>query len=114
MSRYFLFLLINVVFIFLVASTYWQLVRDLASSPAKGIEKLADALAAGKARHFFVSYVILQGARAVYFGITPGPHSSAIGIGLMPLQLLNLGILIPRMIYRLFITRTPRGQSYIL
>ena len=59
--RYFLFLLMNVVFIFLVASTYWQLVRDLASSPAKGIEKLADALAAGKARHFFVSYVILQG-----------------------------------------------------
>ncbi|OSD04375.1 DUF221-domain-containing protein [Trametes coccinea BRFM310] len=90
MKKYFLFLLINVVFIFLVASTYWQLVRDLASSPAKGIEKLADALAAGKARHFFVSYVILQ------------------GIGLMPLQLLNLGIIIPRMIYRLFITRTPR------
>ncbi|KAI0352968.1 DUF221-domain-containing protein [Trametes cingulata] len=90
MKKYFLFLLINVVFIFLVASTYWQLVRDLASSPAKGIEKLANALAAGKARHFFVSYVILQ------------------GIGLMPLQLLNLGILIPRMFYRLFITRTPR------
>ncbi|KAI0638316.1 DUF221-domain-containing protein [Trametes polyzona] len=90
MKKYFLFLLINVVFIFLVASTYWQLVRDLASSPAKGIEKLADALAAGKARHFFVSYVILQ------------------GIGLMPLQLLNLGIIIPRLFYRLFITRTPR------
>ncbi|KAI9000885.1 DUF221-domain-containing protein [Trametes punicea] len=90
MKKYFLFLLMNVVFIFLVASTYWQLVRDLASSPAKGIEKLADALAAGKARHFFVSYVILQ------------------GIGLMPLQLLNLGIIIPRLFYRLFITRTPR------
>ncbi|KAI0677415.1 DUF221-domain-containing protein [Trametes maxima] len=90
MKKYFLFLLINVVFIFLVASTYWQLVRDLASSPAKGIEKLADALAAGKARHFFVSYVILQ------------------GIGLMPLQLLNLGVIIPRAVYRLFVTRTPR------
>ncbi|OJT11675.1 Calcium permeable stress-gated cation channel 1 [Trametes pubescens] len=90
MKKYFLFLLVNVIFIFLVASTYWQLVRDLTNSPAKGIEKLADALAAGKARHFFVSYVILQ------------------GIGLMPLQLLNLGILIPRMFYRLFITRTPR------
>ncbi|CDO68681.1 hypothetical protein BN946_scf184652.g8 [Trametes cinnabarina] len=90
MKKYFLFLLINVVFIFLVASTYWQLVRDLASSPAKGIEKLADALAAGKARHFFVSYVILQ------------------GLGLMPLQLLNLGVIIPRLVYRLFITRTPR------
>ncbi len=60
-SRYFLFLCINVVFIFLVASTYWQLVRDLASSPAKGLEKLAQALNGGNARHFFVSYVILQG-----------------------------------------------------
>lgn len=49
-GRYFLFLLVNVVFIFLVASTYWQLVRDFANSPAKGIEKLAYALAAGKAR----------------------------------------------------------------
>ena len=59
--RYFLFLLVNVVFIFLVASTYWQLVRDLAQSPAKGLEKLAQALNAGNATHFFVSYVILQG-----------------------------------------------------
>ncbi|KAH9899740.1 hypothetical protein C8Q73DRAFT_639178 [Cubamyces lactineus] len=92
MKKYFLFLLMNVVFIFLVASTYWQLVRDLASSPAKGIEKLADALAAGKARHFFVSYVILQ------------------GLGLMPLQLLNLGVIIPRLFFRLFITRTPRAD----
>ncbi|KAI0916716.1 hypothetical protein AcW1_010239 [Taiwanofungus camphoratus] len=90
LKKYFLFLLVNVVFIFLVASTYWQLVRDLASSPAKGVEKLAYALAAGKARHFFLSYVILQ------------------GLGIMPLQLLNLGVLIPRLIYRLFITRTPR------
>ncbi|TFK94670.1 DUF221-domain-containing protein [Polyporus arcularius HHB13444] len=90
MKKYFLFLLINVVFIFLVASTYWQLVRDLASSPAKGLEKLAQALNAGNARHFFVSYVILQ------------------GLGLMPLQLLNLGVIIPRLVYLIFITRTPR------
>lgn len=31
------------------------------------------------------------------------------GLGIMPLQLLNLGVIIPRIIYRLFITRTPRG-----
>ena len=49
-SRYFLFLLINVVFIFLFASTYWQLVRDLANSPAKIPEKLAAALQKGNAR----------------------------------------------------------------
>jgi len=48
--RYFLFLLVNVVFIFLVATTYWQLVRDLAGYPAKIPEKLAKALQSGKAR----------------------------------------------------------------
>jgi len=48
--RYFLFLLVNVVFIFLLASTYWQLMRDLANSPAKIPEKLAQALQMGRAR----------------------------------------------------------------
>ncbi|KAI0317538.1 DUF221-domain-containing protein [Amylostereum chailletii] len=90
LKKYFLFLLVNVVFIFLLASTYWQLVRDLANSPAKIPEKLAQALQRGRARHFFLSYVILQ------------------GLGIMPLQLLNLGIIIPRMFQRLFFTRTPR------
>ncbi|KAF8193023.1 hypothetical protein BJ912DRAFT_1094023 [Pholiota molesta] len=94
LKKYFLFLLINVVFIFLLATTYWQLVRDLANSPAKVPEKLAQSLQAGRARHFFLSYVILQ-------GMSP--------TGIMPLQLLNLGVIIPRMFYRMFYTRTPRG-----
>ena len=42
-------------------------------------------------RHFFLSYVILQ------------------GFGIMPLQLLNLGVIIPSAVMRLFVTRTPRG-----
>ncbi|CCA67384.1 hypothetical protein PIIN_01215 [Serendipita indica DSM 11827] len=88
--EYFLFLLINVVFIFLLASTYWQLVRDLANSPAKIPTKLAAALSMGRARSFFMSYVILQ------------------ALGVMPLQLLNLGIVIPRFIFIAFFTRTPR------
>jgi calcium permeable stress-gated cation channel len=33
-----------------------------------------------------------------------------VGLGIMPLQLLNLGVIIPRMIYLLFVTRTPRGS----
>ncbi|KAF5354076.1 hypothetical protein D9756_007257 [Leucocoprinus leucothites] len=90
LKKYFLFLLINVVFIFLLATTYWQLVRDLANTPAKVPEKLALALQAGQARRFFLSYVILQ------------------GLGIMPLQLLNLGVIIPRAVFRLFWTRTPR------
>ncbi|KAJ7822433.1 hypothetical protein B0H13DRAFT_2447922 [Mycena leptocephala] len=72
LKKYFLFLLINVVFIFLLATTYLQLL----------------ALQAGKARNFFLSYVILQ------------------AFGIVPLQLLNLGVIIPRF-FRLFVTRTP-------
>lgn len=65
-KRYFLFLLVNVVFIFLFTSTYIQLVRDLADSPAKIPTKLAAALSKGKARSFFMSYVVLQGESASY------------------------------------------------
>ncbi|KAI0759198.1 hypothetical protein BD413DRAFT_617979 [Trametes elegans] len=89
-KKYFLFLLINVGFIFLLASTYLQLVMDLANSPAKIPEKVAQALHAGKARHFFLSYVILQ------------------SLGIMPLQLLNLAIVIQRIFMRIFVARTPQ------
>ncbi|KIM23091.1 hypothetical protein M408DRAFT_321498, partial [Serendipita vermifera MAFF 305830] len=88
--RYFLFLLVNVVFIFLLASTYWQLVRDLANSPAKIPTKLAAALSMGRARNFFMSYVVLQ------------------ALGIMPLQLLNLGVIMPRFLFLALWTRTPR------
>ncbi|KAG8813472.1 hypothetical protein FRC17_001557 [Serendipita sp. 399] len=90
LKKYFLFLLVNVVFIFLLASTYWQLVRDLANSPAKIPAKLAAALSMGRARSFFMCYVILQ------------------ALGTMPLQLLNLGIIFPRFFYIALFTRTPR------
>ncbi|KAG7095118.1 hypothetical protein E1B28_005902 [Marasmius oreades] len=93
LKKYHLFLLVNVVFIFLVVSTYWALVRDLANFPAKIPEKLAKALQSGKARNFFLSYVILQ------------------GLGIMPLQLLNLGVLIPQFLMRMFFTRTPRDYA---
>lgn len=49
--RYFLFLLVNVVFIFLLASTYLQLIRDLANSPAKIPERIATALQKGNAKY---------------------------------------------------------------
>ncbi|KAF7368952.1 hypothetical protein MVEN_00221500 [Mycena venus] len=89
LKKYFLFLLINVVFIFLLASTYLQLLYELANFPAKIPEKIARALQAGKARNFFLSYVILQ------------------ALGIVPLQLLNLGVIIPRF-FTLFVTHTPR------
>jgi hypothetical protein len=41
---------VNVVFIFLLITTYWQLVRDLANSPAKIPERIAAALSKGAAK----------------------------------------------------------------
>lgn len=34
-----------------------------------------------------------------------------IGLGIMPLQLLNLGVIVPQMLMRMFVTRTPRGEE---
>ncbi|KAI6038575.1 hypothetical protein EDC04DRAFT_2694215 [Pisolithus marmoratus] len=89
LRKYFLFLLVNVVFIFLLASTYLQLVRDLANSPAKIPEKLAEALQKGQAKQVVSS-------------------TADFCLGIMPLQLLNLGVIIPRMVLQIFATRTPR------
>ncbi|KAG8904236.1 hypothetical protein FRB99_002056 [Tulasnella sp. 403] len=93
LKKYFLFLLINVVFIFLFAGTYLNLLRDLANSPATIPQKLATALQRGTAKHFFLNYVVVQ------------------GLGIMPLQLLNLGVVIPALVYRMFVTRTPRDYA---
>jgi len=90
MKRYFLFLLINVIFIFLLVSNYFQVARDLYEAPGKIPEKIAAALNKGVAKNYFVSYVMLQ------------------AFGIVPLQLLNLGVIIPRLFYRMFITRSPR------
>lgn len=56
----------------------------------KLVNKLALSLPG--ARNFFLSYVILQ------------------GIGVMPLQLVQLAVILPRWFYRLVWTRTPRGK----
>ena len=69
LKKYFVFLLVNVVFMFLVASTYLELIRDLANSPAKVPEKLALALRKGNAKHFFLSYVIFQGGLLLSFAV---------------------------------------------
>lgn len=87
--KYHFFLMINVFFLVVAVST-WDLARDLADQPMKFINKLALSLPG--ARNFFLSYVLLS------------------GIGIMPLQLVQLAVLLPRWFYRIFLTRTPRGQ----
>jgi hypothetical protein len=74
-----------------VAVSTWDLARDLADQPMKFINKLALSLPG--ARNFFLSYVLLQ------------------GLGIMPLQLVQLAVILPRWFYRIFFTRTPRGES---
>lgn len=88
LKKYYLFLMVSVVFIFLVATTAWGVLQELAENPMRVIDKFAASLP--KARFFSLSYVILQ------------------GIALQPLQLLQLPTLILRGFYRLFLTRTPR------
>ena len=75
--RYHFFLLVTIVFIFLLTTTFWALVRDLADSPAKVSptddslvdllirscqipEKLAIALQQTNVKPFMISYVMLQ------------------------------------------------------
>ncbi|ODN85669.1 membrane protein [Cryptococcus wingfieldii CBS 7118] len=92
LRKYYLFLIISVLFIFLLTSTYWALVRDLVDTPMKIPEKLARALQGSNVRNFMVSYVMLQ------------------ALGLMPLQLLTLGPLLSLGFARLF-TKTPRDYA---
>ncbi|WVQ84128.1 hypothetical protein IAT38_006275 [Cryptococcus sp. DSM 104549] len=93
LKKYHLFLLISVLFIFLLTSTYLALVRDLVDTPMKIPEKLASALQGDNVRNFMVSYVMLQ------------------ALGLMPLQLLNLGPLLSLGFARAFRTKTPRDYA---
>lgn len=74
----------------ITTSTY-TLLKDISESPAKVLDKLADTLP--KSRYFFVSYVMLA------------------GLAFLPLQLLELGTVIPRVFCQVFLTKTPRGAS---
>lgn len=88
LKKYYIFLLVSVVFIFLITSTAWGVLQDLTENPMRVIDKFA--LSLPRARFFSLSYVILQ------------------GIALQPLQLLQLPTLILRAVWRLCFTRTPR------
>ncbi len=73
--------MVSVVFIFLIATTAWGVLQELAENPMRVIDKFAASLP--KARFFSLSYVILQ------------------GLALQPLQLLQLPTVILRGFYRL-------------
>lgn len=88
LKKYHISILFTTLFVFITASSY-RLLQYLSGSPTKLLDKLAAILPL--ARNFFVSYVMLA------------------GIALMPLQLLELPTVIPRVIWKTLFTRTPRG-----
>lgn len=89
MNRYTLFLLFSVLLIFVFVSALWTLL-ELAGSPEKIPEKLAQALTRPNARAFSMSYIMLQ------------------GMGIMPFQLVNAGSLFFIGLYRTLFNLTPR------
>ncbi|ORY27742.1 hypothetical protein BCR39DRAFT_536914 [Naematelia encephala] len=92
MRKYHLFLLNSILFIFLTTA-YWTLVKDLADTPMKFPAKLAAGLQARNAKAFMISYVMLQ------------------ALGLMPLQLVNLGPLFSLGVSRGIFAKTPRDYA---
>ncbi|KAL8280604.1 hypothetical protein RQP46_006927 [Phenoliferia psychrophenolica] len=89
LKKYHISILFTTLFVFITSSTF-TLLSDLSESPAGVLTKLATALPG--ARNFFVSYVMLS------------------GLATMPLQLLELAVVIPRFFYSMF-ARTPRDHA---
>ncbi|GAA5948371.1 hypothetical protein JCM3765_001391 [Sporobolomyces pararoseus] len=90
LKKYHVSLVLTTLLVPISASTY-QLLQDISQSPAKFLDKLTDTLP--KTRNFAVAYVMLS------------------GLGLMPLQLLELGTVIPRYFFQTFLTKTPREYA---
>ncbi|KAK4703754.1 calcium permeable stress-gated cation channel, partial [Phenoliferia sp. Uapishka_3] len=89
LKKYHISILFTTLFVFITSSTY-SLLSELSESPASVLNKLATTLPG--ARNFFVSYVMLS------------------GLAIMPLQLLELAVVIPRFFYAIF-ARTPRDHA---
>ncbi|GMK59469.1 hypothetical protein CspeluHIS016_0800750 [Cutaneotrichosporon spelunceum] len=93
LRKYYLFLVLSVLLIFLVATTWLKWFElDLGNNPSEIPRKLAESLRSSNARNFMVSYVCLQ------------------GMGMMPLNFLNIGPICNLVISRMF-ARTPRDHA---
>ncbi|KAE8222844.1 hypothetical protein CF319_g4024 [Tilletia indica] len=71
-KKYYLFLVVSVIFVFLVTSTAWGVLSDLANNPMKSLDKIA-ALLPG-ARNFSLAYVIFQALAIVPLGLLQLPY----------------------------------------
>ncbi|PKI83182.1 hypothetical protein MVES1_003242 [Malassezia vespertilionis] len=91
MSRYYLYLLFSVVFVFAFTNA-WETLKGLAESPMRMMDKLAQSLPV--ARQFSLSYVIFQ------------------GLTIQPFQLVELPTIAMRFLHKLFYASTPRGRIH--
>ncbi|CAD6980520.1 unnamed protein product [Tilletia controversa] len=90
LKKYYLFLVVSVIFVFLVTSTAWGVLSDLANNPMRSLDKIA-ALLPG-ARNFSLAYVIFQ------------------ALAIVPLSLLQLPYVLNRGWARMW-TLTPREHA---
>ncbi|CAG8567760.1 9302_t:CDS:10 [Ambispora leptoticha] len=91
LSKFFFFLLVNVLLIFTIAGTIFKSLEDIITEPTKVAKILATTLPT--VAPFFVNFVILE------------------GIGIYPLQLLQFGDVVSTLMKRLFIAKTPRQYA---
>lgn len=91
LKRYHIFLVTSVIFVFLITQTALTVLADLANNPMKIIDKLAESLPG--ARQFSLSYVVFQ------------------ALAILPLQLLQLPVVLGRAFGRLLWARTPREHA---
>ncbi|KAI8062111.1 hypothetical protein BC940DRAFT_370479 [Gongronella butleri] len=91
LSKYFFFLIFNVLLVFTVASTVWNTLLVLLKEPAQIAQLLATTLP--KVAPFFVNYTIMQ------------------ALLLKPLQLLLIGDVIVRSFWIYVLAKTPREIS---
>ena len=96
--------------LFQITFSTYVLLQDLSKNPQQVLDKLATALPQN--RNFFIAYVMLssQCLSSLLLGPLKLTVDNLTGLALMPLQLLELPVIIPRVFFSLFFTRTPRGE----
>ncbi|CAO3586312.1 unnamed protein product [Absidia cylindrospora] len=93
-SKYFFFLLFNVLLVFTASSALFKTLHDILEDPAQIANILATKLP--QVAPFFVNYIVIN------------------GMMLIPIQLLQIGPVILQTFHRTFISKTPRDYAEVL
>ncbi|KAI8084845.1 uncharacterized protein BX664DRAFT_266866 [Halteromyces radiatus] len=93
-SKYFFFLLFNVLLVFTASSALFKTLREILEDPSQIANILATKLP--QVAPFFVNYTVIH------------------GMMLLPIQLLQIGPVITQTFHRTFISKTPRDYAEVL